>query len=468
MIMSFKSSTAIAALLAVAGLGLAAMPAAAADLGGDCCADLEERIAELEATTVRKGNRKVKLEVSGHVNQALIVWDDGVEQNAGFYTNDNSRTRFRFKGSAKVTEDVKAGFLLEIGVRSANSKRFTQDDPVALDESGLDVRHSAWYLESKSYGTVWLGTTGPAAESITEINLAQTKDVAKFSDIEDTALGLNIRFLNGNIGVRDNGGTAEAVSYRRLIDHSGDQPGESERGPIVKYVTPEFQGFTATTAWGGDDYWDVGVNYKGEFSGFKLAAGIAYGEETSADGDAGIIDSCLTDDGLDAGLGSDAKCRQVGGSMSVMHEPSGIYVNFAAGWREDELIDKPGLFTATGVGADPESTFWALEGGIEQKFFPIGKTTLFGQYYDFEGGSNDNRRLSFTGNTADQERIANTEVQMYGGGVVQGIDAAAMSLYAYYRHYEFGVSLIEGDGTPVANPGIEDVDVFVAGGIIKF
>ncbi|WP_334148124.1 hypothetical protein [Hyphomicrobium sp.] len=40
----------------------------AADLGGDCCADLEERIAELEATTARKGNRKVSLEVYGHVN----------------------------------------------------------------------------------------------------------------------------------------------------------------------------------------------------------------------------------------------------------------------------------------------------------------------------------------------------------------------------------------------------------------
>jgi hypothetical protein len=28
-------------------------PARAADLGGDCCADLEERVAELEAMTVR-------------------------------------------------------------------------------------------------------------------------------------------------------------------------------------------------------------------------------------------------------------------------------------------------------------------------------------------------------------------------------------------------------------------------------
>ena len=42
-----------------------ANPAKAADLGGDCCADLEERVAELEATTVRKGNKKVSVTLSG-------------------------------------------------------------------------------------------------------------------------------------------------------------------------------------------------------------------------------------------------------------------------------------------------------------------------------------------------------------------------------------------------------------------
>ena len=55
-----KSSSRMA-LLAAAGLfvGGVAMPSAkAADLGGDCCADLEERVAELEATTARKGNRR--------------------------------------------------------------------------------------------------------------------------------------------------------------------------------------------------------------------------------------------------------------------------------------------------------------------------------------------------------------------------------------------------------------------------
>ena len=58
------------ALVLGAGL-LAAMPAWAADLGSDGVADLEERIAELEATTARKGNRKVSLTISGYVNEQV-------------------------------------------------------------------------------------------------------------------------------------------------------------------------------------------------------------------------------------------------------------------------------------------------------------------------------------------------------------------------------------------------------------
>ena len=64
------------AVLAALGIFAAgAAPAQAADLGGNCCADLEERVAELEATTARKGNRKVSLTVYGQVNKA-IVWHD--------------------------------------------------------------------------------------------------------------------------------------------------------------------------------------------------------------------------------------------------------------------------------------------------------------------------------------------------------------------------------------------------------
>ncbi len=116
-----------AALIAASGLlSLGAAPAFAADLGGNCCADLEERIAELEATTARKGNRKVSLTVSGWVNQAVFFWDDGVESNAYVGTNALEQDRFRFDGEAKITDGWSAGYILEIGLWGANSKQFSQ------------------------------------------------------------------------------------------------------------------------------------------------------------------------------------------------------------------------------------------------------------------------------------------------------------------------------------------------------
>ena len=67
-------------VFAAAGIflgGYATTPATAADLGGDCCADLEERVAELEATTVRKKARQLSMTISGRVHSAIMHWDDG-------------------------------------------------------------------------------------------------------------------------------------------------------------------------------------------------------------------------------------------------------------------------------------------------------------------------------------------------------------------------------------------------------
>src|SRR5882757_2736735 len=98
-----KSTTSKLALLAAAGFivgGMAVPSAKAADLGGDCCADLEERVAELEATAARKGNRKMSLTVYGQVSEAVMMWDDGGERNAYVGENAAAKTRFGFQGAA--------------------------------------------------------------------------------------------------------------------------------------------------------------------------------------------------------------------------------------------------------------------------------------------------------------------------------------------------------------------------------
>jgi predicted porin len=464
-----------AGLLASAGTA----PAHAADLGGDCCADLEERIAELEATTARKGNRKVSLEIYGQVNQSVIWWDDGEESNAYVVTNDNARTRFGFRGKAKINADWEAGYRLEIGVRSANSKRFNQDNPNGNDfdaDVGLDLRDSYWYVKNKGLGTVSVGSQATSTDQITEINLTQTKDFAKYSDVEDTGLGLLLRSaVNGDLTAPKIGATGvSGLTWRRLIGDGGDQPGEGERRfNAVTYVTPEFAGFTASASWGEDDYWDAALRYAGEFAGLNVAAGVGYGE---------ITDNSQTKTVCAAGqssLATDTKCHQFGGSISVIHESSGLFVNAGAGVKVDDNIENTTRFAGTGVS--DEQTFWSIQAGIEKKFNEFGKTTIYGEYYDYEGGGNNRRAVDdgdaldvFAG--ANPSTIWDSGVQIWGVGLAQGFDKAALVLYLSYRHVEGDLVLRQLDGpsaTGVANGAIasspiDDLDLVQAGGIIKF
>lgn len=236
--------------------------ASAADLGGNCCADLEERIAELEATTARKGNRKVKLEISGHVSESLVFWRDGRDSGMATLTDEFSRTRFRFRGSAKINADWSAGFLIEIGVRGTNrGDRVTAAD--LNEKPGVDVRHEVLYLDSKRLGRISLGHTGSATDAITEICVGCSwRQVGR----QHNLLGA---FVPGV------GNVAGATSWRNLAAaRGGFHAGEGDRRDLVMYSTPSLAGFKLSAAAGSDEFYDVALRYAGEFGGFKLAAGV--------------------------------------------------------------------------------------------------------------------------------------------------------------------------------------------------
>src|SRR5262245_44153967 len=86
----------------------------AADLGGDCCADLEDRIAALEATTVQKGNRKVTVTLYGRENRIVNFWDDGGESNTYVLNSSYSPSRWGFRGETKMGGAWTAGYNLEL------------------------------------------------------------------------------------------------------------------------------------------------------------------------------------------------------------------------------------------------------------------------------------------------------------------------------------------------------------------
>src|SRR5262245_17075807 len=179
------SSTALFAALGLIALGAGAPAAKAADLGGDCCADLEERVAELEATTARKGNRKVSLTISGQVTTSVMAWDDGRTNDV--YIVDNTvpgGTLFNLNGSAKISPALSAGFHIQIGLDKGSRSHqvtATDDDGGQAGDTTMVMTLANWYLDHKSLGRLTVGRINTATAGITGIDLGGTSVIANAS-----------------------------------------------------------------------------------------------------------------------------------------------------------------------------------------------------------------------------------------------------------------------------------------------
>jgi hypothetical protein len=434
------------ALVATAGVLVGGVSAQAADLGGNCCADLEERVAELEATTARKGNRKVSLTVYGQVNWAVMYWDDGTEKNTYIVDNNNSRSRFGFKGEAKIDADWSAGYLIEIGVRRNDSNNVTQSD--ARTGTGLDIRHEALYLDSKRLGRVWLGWTSSATDGITEINLGAT-----------AASAFDRSGYLGNFNSHSYGLTWNQLAARADQNWSSDD----SRRELIRYVSPTIAGFTASASWGGDDFWDVALRYAGEFSGFRLAAGVGYNKTTQND-------DAVYSGGANTGLngcvqvGATIDCSHLGASASIMHVPTGLFVSGAYSRTKDNNVE-----SFIGPGFDDTDKAWYVSAGIQQKWMSYGATTIYGEYGNHTKGAFVSGIDTFSG----------SKVKVWTIGINQSIDAAAMDLYLFYSRVSGDANQFEdctSSGTPPvitcgAGGGKLDADnlqMVVGGAVIRF
>ncbi|MEM8975995.1 MAG: hypothetical protein AAGD43_28350 [Pseudomonadota bacterium] len=378
------------AIVAAAG-AMSTTGAMAADLGGNCCADLEERVAELEATTARKGNRRVSLTVSGHVNEGVMFWDDGVNSDAYITTNVQSRTRFRFRGSATITSDWSAGFLIEIGMtRPGSSLNVDADNDTNTIGDGMDVRHQVLYLKSKTYGTLHVGHTSDATDGITQICLGCRMGNYASTAMDDIANSFALRTAAG------------ADSNTTVGDYF--ESAEGTRQAVVKWTSPTVAGFVLSTNWAdqavGNDGFGIALRYAGEFGAFRVGAGIGYEDQ--------------------------ANRETTGGSVTVAHVPTGLYI--AGSYGEES--------TAAG-----EDTQWHISAGIGRKVNSLGKTHFGGIYGNFD--------------LRDDGR----EAQTFGLNLTQDIDAAAMELYVQWHHLS-----AEND----TNGDLQDFNIVFAGARIKF
>jgi hypothetical protein len=460
-------SALVAAGVLAGGMSISAN---AADLGGNCCADLEERIAELEATTVRKGNRKVSLTISGWVSQQVSVWDDGVERNA--YVSDIGSTlnsNFKLTGSAKITPDMSAGYVLHVEVIGNENLALN----AGADSAGkkLDVIQSFWFLKSEQFGKISVGTQSSAADNVAVLPDGSGSLIFAnyiMYDINGFALRRKGAYGAGTVGATG-AGVSNWGSLATCQSFNGDGLGlgadcDGVPNNNVRYDTPTFAGFSASASWGEDDTWGVAGRYAGEFSGFKLAAAVGYYENTDDNG-ATAVAGVTTKEGFEKLRGGKQAAALQAGAY-IQHVPTGLFVYGAYGKDYNDVTG--GRFGGNGITTGEQQKGgdnWYLKAGIRQKWSPLGATVLYGEY-----GENKDK----FSNTLFLNGVTSSTLTQYGVGLVQEIDAAAMSLFLNYRHYEADYNCRAG-GTAggvcngvAGKPGFEDAQLFKAGAIINF
>ena len=400
-------------LIVAAGmlLGASAVPVKAADLGGGCCGDLEERVAELEATTARKGNRVGSLQVYGTIATGLMVWDNGEDSDAYIVDNDAITSILGFTGKATIKPGWTAGYKMELGVQTSVSSLVTEGkngDDANGNDNNIAIRYNYVYIESDRLGRVSLGQQSTASDGATEISLANVL----ISSSPDHGTSLHP------------GGVLDGLT---LGQYASDFDGG--RDDLVRYDSPTIYGFTLSAAWGDNDYWDIALRFAKEFNSVKVAAAIAYADDRTGSSPA-LLDPVSGNGTVGNNLLTDgAAFTQVIGSISVMHVPTGLFVNFGAGERDYDDIDL-------------NATHWGVQAGIERKWMPYGKTTIYGEYDRHEDIVQ-----------------ADTQADMWGVGIVQHFDSAALDLYAQARFWD-----IEDDN----NPDADELSTVMLGASISF
>jgi hypothetical protein len=394
----------------------------AADLGGDCCADLEERVAELEATTVRKGNRNVSVTLYGWINAGITWFDTGEESDAYVIDNDTAVSRIGVRGSGKIKPGWEAGYRLELqasGDVLSGTAENDADDGQGGGSSvdGVRVRHANWWISSEQLGKVTVGQGDGAATGVESIDLSGPASWISYNGAQDWNFSYGI--FSPTIG-----------GYTGFIWGDVLDDFDVSRGSFIRYDTPSIAGFTASASWGEDDRYDVALRYSQDWNGLAVEAGVAYSNSSDELCDA-VSGPVIGNGDCDNQSGPGGEIETFLASLSLYHASSGLFGVISYGERDFNV-----------VGTD-NGTNWYGKLGWRKNVTGMGETAIYGEYTQSEDAT-----LAGQG----------TEANQWGAGIGQDIDAVGGTLYLGYRHSEADI------------PGIatDDHDQVLGGMVLPF
>ncbi len=429
------------------------MSVQAADLGGDCCADLEQRIAELEATTATKGNRKVSLTISGWVTEQVMGWSDGLKTDAYVGTSLNDLgNRLHFDGSAKINSEWSAGYSLRIDVVGANG--FVQDahNPDG-GEGPPDTLNSYWWVKSERLGRVSVGRQSQATDDVwVDVSGAGSIFAANLVDFD----GQNFQLVPNGSRTRAKARWGDlATCYTTGVGIFADCGGD--RTNNIRYDSPTINGFMLSTSYGEAYSYDFAIRHNYDGPTWTTAFGAGFARNT-----AHRINAITPDYYAQA-------------SFAALHKPTGLFGSIYYGHENPEGDYKP-------------TDQLYVKGGVRASLNKLGATVFYGEY------GNDNDMFSgllggavFSGVTDVCDGFAGTGGKIdtacgaagpnnvkatgstfdrFGFGIVQEIDAASAAFWLKYKNYGADVDFVA-DGVH-GNEDMKHLHIFALGGAVFF
>ena len=337
--------------------------ARAADLGGDCCQDLEARVAMLEAEAVHHGNRKVKLTISGTVDYALLNETNNFKANSGtaIVQNANDPTLIHLEAVGTASKDIYVGGVIEFGINPDSVNIFGKADNTVYARktyvyvnAGM-IRGSIGHLDQASKGL--------EAQTVVDVSM-----VAPMLDVTTLIQGIvpPAFSLNGELF---GGSTLDAVRV--------------DINPVAGlYLSASYAGNFSSTGSGGNGIRDVAIYYR-----------TMIGKTVNVMANAGYRDDNNGNTFILASAG-------------IHEDVSGLFVQGGYGQAKGT---GSATFFGPGMG-------WNVQAGISKAIFGpgAGTTTVFGEYAQLKIDANGSPTPDLYGLGIVQQ-VGNTSTDVFAG-----------------------------------------------------
>ena len=272
----------------------------------------------------------MEFKVSGQVNRAITVADNGNETDYSSVDSIGSNSRFRFTGNEKMANGMNVGFIYEMSVVQFGSTEFDIGKNSGGGDVDLDTRKIDIYLEG-DFGKVSFGKGDGAGYYANMMDYSGTLYYG--GGAWYTLYSSGISFVD------DNGNQLYRIGATNSVFNA---VGRQER---IRYDSPSIGGLVLSTSLDNGNAYELAARYHVDLPGAKLATGLSWVDTNDLE-----IATSPTD-GQPLTPGSEFREKQVLSASASLLLDGGLNFTVSYGNDETDAIANAGQANQEGFDA---------------------------------------------------------------------------------------------------------------------